>query len=145
MRLTEESVYAANVEYTWAVWSAVGDPPEPEEDDEEDLVAGVEDGWAGLMEGEGADLAALPRNAGTTEEMVDHEYSEQCSEQEEWRGRAKSKRASDGWVCWAGFAGLVPCDFCTHSKSSSDADTDTQTPLSRLTLQPTANRHSDTD
>lgn len=46
MRLTEESVYAANVEYTWAVWSAVGDPPEPEEDDEEDLVAGVEDGWA---------------------------------------------------------------------------------------------------
>lgn len=48
-RLTKESVYAANVEYTWAIWSAVGDPPEPEEDDEENLVAGVDNG---LMESE---------------------------------------------------------------------------------------------
>lgn len=40
-RPTEESVQTTNVEYTWAVWSAVGDSPKPEEHDEEDLTGGV--------------------------------------------------------------------------------------------------------
>ena len=53
--LTKESVYTADVEYTWAVWSAIGDSPEPEEHDEEDLVAGVD----GLMEQRGTELTWL--------------------------------------------------------------------------------------
>jgi hypothetical protein len=51
-------------------------------------VAGVDDGRNGGS-GEETDLAALPRDAGTTEEVVDHEHAELSS------GRASEESASE--------------------------------------------------